>query len=143
MDVKQITIFLENKPGRLTDALRALAEHDVNIRALSLAETTSFGVLRLIVNDPAKAVEVLKAAEFAVSETEVLAVGVTDEPGGLVSILDMLAAQEINIEYTYAFVEKCRNEAVVVLRVAQLAAARKILEDNGITLLTPEEVYTI
>lgn len=143
MRVKQISIFLENKSGRLAQVSRVLGENGINIRALSIADTTDFGILRLIVNDPDKAYQVLKEAGFTVSTTDVIAVEVTDVPGGLADVLQLLDQSGINIEYLYAFVQKVSNAALVVFRVEQLEEAVKVLQQEGIRILAGDEVYLV
>jgi len=143
MKVKQISIFLENKSGRLAQVTKVMGENDINIRALSIADTTDFGVLRLIVNDPDRAYRVLKEAGFTASATEVIAVEVTDEPGGLAEVLKLLERFNINIEYLYAFVKKASNAALVVFRVEQLDKAVKVLLENNIRILGENEVYSL
>ncbi len=143
MPIKQITIFLENKPGRLNRVMDVLREEEINIRAMSIADTIDFGILRLIVNKPEKAIEVLKEAKMTVSETGVLAAAVEDQPGGLAFVLNQLADEGINIEYIYAFVEKSGNNAVVVLRVEEMEKAERILKDNEIDLLDEKRVYAL
>lgn len=100
---KQISVFLENKAGRLAHVTRVLGEAGINIRALSIADTSDFGILRIIVNDPEKAYRILKEADFTVSETEVIAVQVPDSPGGLATVLEQMSDADLNIEYLYAF----------------------------------------
>src|ERR1700692_1480294 len=107
MKVEKISIFIENKSGRLAEVTGILGNAGVNIRALSLADTSDFGILRLIVNDRDKAMTVLKEYDFTVSRTEVVAVEVPDRPGGLAGILQSLDNEKINVEYMYAFVERC------------------------------------
>ncbi len=143
MKVKQMSVFLENKSGRLAQVTRVLGENGVNIRALSIADTTDFGILRLIVNDPDKTYQVLKEAGFTVSATDVIAVEVADRPGGLADILQSLQEAGINIEYLYAFVQKTPSAALVVLRVEQLDEAVKALQESGIHILSEEEVYKL
>ncbi len=143
MKVKQMSVFLENKSGRLAQVTRVLGENGVNIRALSIADTTDFGILRLIVNDPDRTYRVLKEAGFTVSATDVIAVEVADRPGGLADVLQSLQKAEINIEYLYAFVQKTPAAALVVLRVEQLDEAVKALQENGIRILSEKEVYTL
>jgi len=143
MRVKQISVFLENKSGRLAQVTRKLGENNINIRALSIADTTDFGILRLIVNDPGLASTILKKNGFTVSSTDVIAVEVADRPGGLADILDILQEAEINIEYLYAFLEKASNAALVVFRVEQLEEAIKALGEKGVKLLTEQEVYAL
>lgn len=141
MKLKQISVFLENKSGRLSELARVLGEHKINIRALSIADTEDFGILRLIVNDPEKAWKVLKERGFTVSETKIIAVEIPDVPGGLAGVLEMLEAQSINIEYIYAFVGKSQGNAVMVFRVEDIDSAVKILQEKGLRLLDGEEIY--
>ena len=141
MKVKQISVFLENKAGRLSELARVLKEHDLNIRALALADTTDFGILRLILDRPDVAFGILKKQGFSVAETEVLAVEVSDQPGGLSLVLDELSRVGINVEYMYAFVEKKEDNAVVVLRVEDLEKTVSVLQSQGVAILSAEEVY--
>ena len=143
MKVKQISIFLENKSGRLAQVTREHGDNWINNRALSISDTTDFGILRLIVNDPDKAYQVLKEAGFTVSTTDVIAVEVVDEPGGLSKALQCLDRAGINIEYLYAFVQKATSAALVVFRVEQLDEAVKALQQDGIRLLSGDEVYVL
>jgi hypothetical protein len=112
MAVKQISVFLENKSGRLLDVTRGLADAGVNIRAICVADTSDYGVVRLIVDDPEKAHDGLKARGFTVKETTVIAVEVDDRPGGLAAVMDPLVEQEMNIEYLYGFLEKAEGRGV-------------------------------
>ncbi|MGE5599434.1 MAG: ACT domain-containing protein [Bacteroidota bacterium] len=141
MKVKQISVFLENKSGRLARVARTLGDRRINIRALSIADTTDFGILRLIVSDPEQALSSLKAEGFSVSVTEVIAVQVPDRPGGLAGILSVLDKADINIEYMYAFVGKSLDDAVVVFRVEEIDRAIGLLSGHGVTLLRGEQVY--
>lgn len=143
MKVKQISIFLENKTGRLYEALDVLSKADINIRALSIADTSEFGILRIIVPDPDKAKKVLEKNKFTVRENEVIAVGVHDQPGGLAGILKILTDANVNVEYLYAFVEKKGEKAVVVLRTENIPAGVAALKKGGVTVLPAEEVYTM
>jgi len=143
MKVRQISIFLENKSGRLAQVCRVLGENDINIRALSIADTTDFGILRLIVNDPDRAYKVLKDSGFTVSTTEVIAVEVPDRPGGLGECLQKLEKEGINIEYLYAFIQKASKAALVVFRVEELDRAIKVIQQNGNRVLGEEEVYAL
>ena len=143
MKVRQVSVFLENKSGRLYEACKCLAEAKVNIRALSIAETADYGVLRLIVNDPGKAMEVMSENRFTVSETEVIAVEVPDDPGGLAGVLSPLYEANVNIEYLYCFVEKSGESAIVVFRVEQLDEAIKALQASDYTVLREDDVYRI
>lgn len=143
MKVKQISVFLENKSGWLAEAARVLGESGINIRALSIADTTDFGILRLIVSNPDLAYQILKEKGFTVSVNEVIVVEVIDEPGGLAGVLSILRGVEINIEYLYAFVQKTAKAALVVFRVEQLDETIRTLQENGIRILGEQEVYTL
>ncbi len=142
MLVKQISVFLENKSGRLAEVTRTLAEKNIDISALSIADTTDFGILRLIVNKPEEAEKALSEQEFTVSCTNVIAIGVEDKPGGLAKALDILEKNLISIEYMYAFVGKTGNEAFVILRVENPEEAIKTLESCDIEILPSEKIYS-
>jgi hypothetical protein len=122
---------------------RVLGNAGINVRALSLADTSDFGILRLIVNDSARAVEVLKQNQFTVSMTQVVAVEVSDRPGGLAYILDILQKENINVEYMYAFVERSSDNAVIIFRFDEIDKAIKILTGKGITVLEGKKVYCL
>jgi hypothetical protein len=143
MKLRQISVFIENRAGRLADIMDCLGQAGVNIRALSLADTADFGILRLIVNAPEKARGTLKAAGFTVSETEVIAVEVPDTPGGLASVLQALGAGGVNVEYMYAFAEKASDKAVVIFRFEDLDAAIAALLKAGVSVLPAETVYAL
>jgi hypothetical protein len=143
MKVEQISIFIENKSGRLAEVTRVLGEAGVNIRALSLADTSDFGILRLIVDktDPAK--KALMENGFTVNKTEVVAVEVPDRPLGLAGILQVLDRARVNVEYMYAFVERCGENAVIIFRFDDPEEAIRVLLENGIAVLEGERVYTM
>ncbi|HET6420314.1 MAG TPA: ACT domain-containing protein [Geobacteraceae bacterium] len=141
MKVEQISIFIENKSGRLAEVARILGEAGVNIRALSLADTSDFGILRLIVNDREKAKQILKENGFTVSKTEVVAIEVPDRPGGLSEILDTLDGASINVEYMYAFVERCGENAVIIFRFDETEKAITTLTEKGFNVLEGERLY--
>jgi hypothetical protein len=141
MKVEQISIFLENKPGSLEHATRVLKEADINIRTLSLAETSDFGILRLIVNDVEKANTVLKENGFRVSKTAVVAVEVPDKPGGLHGIMEVVAREGINVEYLYAFVEKSGQNAVIIFRFDAPEKAIEVLTKNSFTVIPGSQLY--
>lgn len=143
MKVKQLSIFLENQSGRLADVTEAIGAEGVNIRALSLADTSGFGVLRLIVDDIEKAHDALKGSGFTVRETDVIAVGIPDRPGGLGSILKILSDAKINIEYMYAFVSKASENAVVIFRVDNADGAIETLLSKGVQILSAQQVYEL
>jgi ACT domain-containing protein len=142
MKVKQISVFLENKFGRLAGVTKTLGDYGINIRALSIADTADFGILRLIVSEPEKAIEILKGKDFAVSETDIIAVQIPDHPGGLAEILQILDGAKINIEYMYAFVGKSGSNAVVVFRVEDIDRAITFLQQKGVALLSGTQVYS-
>ena len=141
MFVKQISVFLENKPGSLEHATRVLTENKINIRTLSLAETVDFGILRLIVNDVEKTNKVLKDAGFRVSKTVVVAVEVPDQPGGLHSIMEVLTREAINVEYLYAFVEKSGQNAVIIFRFDDPEKAIDVLLKHKFTVVPGAKLY--
>ena len=143
MKVSQLSVFIENKSGRLADVTRTLAESDVNIRALSIADTIDYGLLRLIVNDPIRAKKTLMDAGFTVALTEVLAIEIPDKPGGLANIIDILAGAGLNIEYMYAFVGTSGENAIVVFRIERVDEAIATLQDKGVRILTGEELHSL
>jgi len=143
MQAEQISVFLENKAGRLAEVTGILSEANVNIRALALADTSDFGVLRLIVDDNIKALEALKNRGFTVGRTDVLAVEVEDKPGGLHRILAMLNNAKINVEYMYAFVQHTGKNAVMIFRFDNIDEAVKVLEEHHVKVINGKEVYTL
>ena len=143
MLVKQISIFLENSKGRLFSVTKILAENNINIRALSIADTTDFGILRLIVNDPDQAYKVLKENNFTVRITEVVAVEIPDTPGGLCSVLEELSEHSIAVEYMYAFLGSVSAKAMVILKIDDVEKASLILNSSKINLIHSDEVYRL
>lgn len=143
MKVDQISVFLENKPGALTEVTRILGEAGVNIRALSLADTKDFGILRLIVNDNEKARVVLGAKGFTVRKTEVVAVEVPDRPGGLADILKVLSGAGINVEYLYAFVQQTGENAIIIFRFDETDRAIEVLSKSRVKILEGKKVYAL
>ena len=143
MRVEQISVFLENKAGRLSEVTRILSEAGINIRALSLADTSDFGILRLIVNDNNKAKEALKQNGFTVGKTDVVAVEVSDQPGGLHRILEILHKANVNVEYMYAFVQQSGNNAVIIFRFDNLDEAVKVLAGNGVNVIEGSKLYAM
>lgn len=143
MKVEQISIFLENKSGRLAEVAEVLAGAGLNVRALSLADTADFGILRIIVNDTEKAKQVLKENGFTVGKTEVVAIEVPDRPGGLAGILNALKGAGINVEYMYAFVQKSGENAIIIFRFDEVENAISALQKAGIRILRGEEVYSL
>ena len=139
MKVEQLSIFLENKAGRLAEVTRVLAEAGINIKALSLADTSEFGILRMIVDQHDKAKTALKANGVTVGLTSVVAVEVPHQPGGLNSILQLMGKNGVNVEYMYAFLQK-DDDAVMIFRFDNLDAALDILQKAGLPVLTAEQV---
>ncbi len=140
MKVKQLSIFLENRAGRLAGVTTCLSENNINIRALSLADTSDFGILRLIVTDHEKAKTALKQAGFIVDTTEVVAAAMQDQPGGLNSILKLLQEESINVEYMYAFVQQSGESAALIFRFDRIDEAVAALQKHGVRMLTSEEL---
>ena len=143
MRVGQISVFLENKTGRLAEVTSILNEAQINIRALSVADTSDFGVLRLIVNNTEKAEKALKDNGFSVGKTNVIAVEVEDKPGGLHRILELLTEAGINVEYMYSMVTQHNNNAVMIFRFDNTDNALKLLEKNNITVINGNDVYQL
>lgn len=143
MNVEQISIFLENKSGRLAEVTSVLSEAGINIRALYLADTSDFGILRLIVNETEKAWQALKENGFTVEKTRVVAIEVPDRPGGLSSILNAIKDEGINVEYMYAFVEKSGENAIVIFRFDEFEKSVDILQRAGVRILGGEELSAL
>ncbi|AJF06665.1 ACT domain-containing protein [Geoalkalibacter subterraneus] len=143
MKVEQISIFIENKSGRLAEVTDVLGKAGVNIRALSLADTSDFGILRLIVDKTDQAQKALKEKGFTVNKTEVVAVEVPDRPSGLCGILQILDSAGVNVEYMYAFVERCGQNAVIIFRFDDTEGAIRVLTEKGVTVLAGERVYSM
>jgi hypothetical protein len=140
MKIQQISLFIENKPGHIAAPARLMAEEGIDIRALFLADTQQYGILRLIVSEPEKAAATLQAHGFVVKVTEVLAVLVVDRPGGLADILGALDGSGINIEYMYAFSDVRGDQAILIFRFADPDAAIAHLQKAGINLLGSKEL---
>ena len=143
MAVKQLSIFVENKEGKLVTITDAIANAGIDIRAMSVADTQDFGIFRLIVTEPEKAKQALESSGCFVSITRVVGVAIPDEPGALAKVVNVLARNNINIEYMYAFIAVAKKQASVVLRVADNEAAEKLLLENGISLLDENEITSI
>lgn len=141
MLIEQLSIFVENKPGRMAEITRLLEENSIDIRALSIADTRDFGIMRLIVDNPTKAEKILKDADCTVSLTNVIAIGVDDKPGGLAKAMNILNTSEISIEYMYAFVSKSDDTAYVIIRVEDNESALKALDKNNIKILRSSDIY--
>ncbi|MBQ6098338.1 MAG: amino acid-binding protein [Methanobrevibacter sp.] len=143
MAVKQVSIFVENKEGRIKKAIDTLAKENINIRALSIADTTKYGILRLIVSDNEKAIEALERDGFIVKENEVIILAVPDEPNGLNSTLAVFDEKGINLEYLYAFVSSKTDEAIVVMRLENMEKAINALADSNIKILDENDIKEI
>ena len=140
MAVKQISIFVENKEGRIKKAIDTLARAGINIRALSIADTTKYGILRLIVSDNEKAIEALENDGFIVKENEVIVLAVPDEPNGLNSTLAIFDEKDINLEYLYAFVSSKTDEAIVAMRLENMEKAIEALENSNVKVLDESDI---
>ena len=143
MLVKQVSIFVENKEGKIAQVLNILAKENINVSALSLADTTNFGILRLIVDDPKKAKSILQGEDIIVKVNEVLTVGIDDRPGGLAYVLDVLAKANIAIEYMYAFTGHNKEYATVVFKTNDIDKAYDCLKLKNIPLITMEDIKQI
>ena len=142
MTIKQISLFMENKPGRLAAACKILRDAKINIVTLSLADTQQFGIVRLIVEDWERAKEALEKAHFAVNVHDVIAASVRDEPGGMAELLDIVEAAGVNIEYMYAFAARHGEEAILVFRFDNLAKAEEALTAAGRDVISPLELFS-
>ena len=141
MPIKQISIFVENKPGRLADITAMLAKKNVDIRALSIADTTDYGILRLIVSSPETAVVAIREEGLTVSSTDVIGIAVPDVPGGFANAIRALADADISVEYAYAFITREKGNAFVIIRVADNAIATKVLTNAGIKLIEQADIF--
>jgi hypothetical protein len=140
MKLTQISVFLENRKGRLYEVCSLLGKTGINIRALTIAETETFGVLRIVVDKSDLAIKTLKANNFVANLTDVVAIEVGDKPGGLAEILKVFADSDINVEYMYGFVEKFSDNALLVFRFEDTDKATKILADKGVKVVTRSEI---
>jgi hypothetical protein len=141
MKIRQISVFLENRPGRLSALCRTLAEAGVNLSTLTLAETGEFGLLRLITPDPEKTKQVVEQAGYAATSTEVVALQVPDRPGGLASVLQVLEAHQISVEYMYAFAMKAGGDAVMVFRFDDMDRALTVLQAAGVSVFKSVDLF--
>jgi len=140
MKLTQISVFLENRKGRLYDVCSLLGKNKINIRALTIAETEKFGVLRIVVDKPDKAVQILKKNSFVANLTDIVAVEVQDKPGGLAAILKILALNNINLEYMYGFVEKSSDKALLVFRFDNPDKAITLFKKSKIRVIGSKEI---
>ena len=140
MFIQQIYVFIENRHGSLTDFTQLLGENGVDLIALSIADTTNFGILRAIVSDNEKTLKVVRDKGYTANLTEVLAVAVPDVPGGLAGVLQLLRDNDISVEYLYSFVRRVGNDAIIIFRVDQPERAGNLLRDKGVRLLEQDEI---
>ncbi len=143
MDIQQVSVFLENRPGRLASVGQVLKDHAINIRALTIADTSDFGILRMIVNKPEEAAAVLKQAGFTVKVNTIVAVEIDDREGVFYEIMKLCDESGLNVEYTYSFVEQSSKKAILFLRFEDPARAVAIFQENGYKLLTDDDVRRI
>ncbi len=140
--IKQISVFLENKSGRLVRVAQVLGEAKINIRGLSIADTSDFGILRLIVDKPDQAIDELKNKGIMATVTEVIAMEVPDTPGGLAKVLNYLQEAGINIEYLYSFIEKPTTNAIIMMRVERIEDALEVLKKHNVPIVDGERIYS-
>ena len=139
--IKQISVFLENKSGRLVRVAQVLGDAGINMRGLSIADTSDFGILRMIVDKPAQAIEILKEKGIMASVTDVIAIEISDTPGGLAKVLAYLNEAQINIEYLYSFIEKEAKNAIIMMRVEKIDEALAVLRKNNVVVVENDRIY--
>ena len=143
MKIKQLSIFLQNRMGSLSKPLEVLTVADVNIRAMCMADTSEFGILRLVVDDPEKGKEALEQKNFLVKMTEIIGVEMNDSPGGLTSVLNTIKENNIDLEYLYAFTHEKEGKAILLLHADDIDELIDVLEKNNMTITPAEEVYNL
>ncbi len=143
MKIKQLSIFLQNRMGSLSKPLEVLSENGINIRAMCMADTSEFGILRLVVDDPLKGKEVLEENNFLVKITEIIGVEMNDTPGGLTDVLKVIKDNEIDLEYLYAFTHDKVDKAILLLHAEDIDKLIKVIEDNDIVIVPSAEVYDL
>jgi hypothetical protein len=141
MTIDQISVFVENKPGKLVEVIEALGANGIDMRAMSIADTADFGILRLIVDEPSKALDILRDSDCVTSVNQVIAVSIADTPGSLAKVLRLLSDAGISIEYVYAFITHVAGRAYVIIRVEDNDKAIGVLETNGIKLASSKDLY--
>ncbi len=141
--VKQLSVFLENTKGRLSQMTKVLQSANIDLLALSIADTTNFGILRAIVSDDDLAVSVLRDAGYTVNLNDVIAVAVPDHPGGLSEILDILVKYDVSVEYLYSFVRKPKENALIIFKVENVPIAVKALNENKVTVLSRDDLLKL
>ena len=143
MKIKQLSIFLQNRMGSLAKPLEVLTVADVNIRAMCMADTSEFGILRLVVDDPIKGKEALEENNFLVKITDIIGVEMNDTPGGLTAVLDIIKENLIDLEYLYAFSHDKEGKAILLLHADDIDNLISVLSENNITIVPAEEVYNM
>ena len=140
MFIKQVSVFVENEPGKLAEITRILADEGIDLKAASIAETVDFGILRCIVEDPEAAVTLLKSKGYASNVTDVVAVELEDRPGGFADVLEILAKEEVDVNYIYSTIHSKKGTAMIVLKVAETGKVIDILGNNGVKLYKASEL---
>lgn len=144
MFIKQISVFMENRPGRLAEITKVLSDNGIDMRAINIADTTDYGILRMIVNDEVKAEKVLRENNMTASVTDVIAISIPDTVGAFSTVINLLKENEdISIEYIYSFIGEKSNKAVIVIKTNKLDESLEVLKDNGVVVLTKEEVNNL
>lgn len=143
MYVKQISVFMENRPGRLAEITKILSENGIDIRAINIADTTDFGILRMIVNDEVKAEKVLRENDMTANISEVIAISISDSVGAFGKVIGLLKDEEISIEYIYSFIGEKSTKAVIVIKTSDLETSTKVLSAAGVKVLTKEDVNNL
>ena len=143
MKIKQLSIFLQNRMGSLSKPLEVLSENGINIRAMCMADTSEFGILRLVVDDPEKGKEALEQNNFLVKMTEIIGVEMNDTPGGLTSVLKTIRDNNIDLEYLYAFTHDKADKAILLLHADDIEKLIEVLQNSNITIVPSEEVYNL
>ena len=143
MYVKQISVFMENRPGRLAEITKILSENSVDIRAINIADTTDFGILRMIVDDEEKAEKVLRGNNMTANISDVIAISISDSVGAFSNVIELLKDKNISIEYIYSFIGEMSSKAVIVLKTSDLDLSINVLRENGVNVLSKEDVNNL
>lgn len=143
MFIKQISVFMENRPGRLAEITKVLSDNGIDMRAINIADTTDYGILRMIVNDEVKAEKVLRENNMTASVTDVIAISIPDTVGAFSTVINLLKDKGISIEYIYSFIGEKSNKAVIVIKTNKLDESLETLKNNGVAVLTKEEVNNL
>lgn len=143
MYVKQISVFMENRPGRLAEITKVLSDNGIDIRAINIADTTDFGILRMIVNDEVKAERVLRENQMTANTSDVIAISISDSVGAFSKVIQLLKDRDVSIEYIYSFIGEKSTKAVIVLKTSDLETSSEVLSQNGVTVLSKEDVNNL